>query len=117
MTTMTTHPAARVASTKSSDIQYDLLTASLRTSICGCGGDDCATYIARGALKTDGRYTMPQAPSTTLLAMAKRSLVTIDKIGGRIVGAYVTDLGRRVQRQTAERLAYAERTARIVAGR
>jgi len=110
---MTTHPAGRLPSTAINEAQYDLLTAALRGLSCYCG--ECSVYITRGALCIDDRFT--SAPSTTLLAMAKRSLVTIDKIGARIVGAYVTDLGRRVQRQQAERLAWAERTARIVAGR
>jgi len=104
---------ARVTSTKSNDVQYDLLTAALRGLVCTC--EECGAYILRGKLCTDERAV--SAPSTTLLALAKRSLVVLDKSGARIVGAYVTDLGRRVQHETALRMAYAERTARIVEGR
>jgi hypothetical protein len=112
MTTMTLPNTARIASTKLDvDRPYDVLTAALRGLTCDCG--DCAAYILRGALKPGEA----QAPSTTLLALAKRSLVVLDKSGARIVGAYVTDLGRRVQAETAWRMAYAERTARIVHGR
>lgn len=103
--------AARKQSTKSNDVQYDVLTAALRSVACNCG--ECVAYVRRGALCTD-RDRFPSAPSTTLLALAKRSLVVLDKDGARIVGAYLTDLGQREQYRRAVLQAYAERTARIV---
>lgn len=113
MTTMSLPAAARVASTKGTDPQYDVITAALREAICDCGSPDCMPVIRRGQLSV---YRHAAAPSTTLLAMAKRGFVVLDKTGARIVGAYVTDLGRRWQREHAIAKAYAERTARIVAG-
>lgn len=113
---MTLPISARKPSTKSNDVQYDVLTAALRSLACNCGGVDCMAYVTRGALHTE-RDHFPSAPSTTLLALAKRSLVVLDKSGARIVGAYVTDLGRREQYRRAVLQAHAERTARIVQGR
>lgn len=111
MTTTAIAPSARIASTRANDPQFMILTAALRKQACHC--NDCGAYIVRGSVNS----ACVAASSATLLALAKRSLVVLDKCGGRIVGAYVTDLGRRTQRQMAERMAWDERTARIVAGR
>lgn len=113
MTTMTIHHTARITSTKGSNPQFDLITAALRRAPCLCFSEDCAPYIVRGGRDS----ACVAASSTTLLAMAKRGFVTLDKCGARIVGAYVTDLGRRWQLREATAKAYAERTARIVEGR
>ena len=107
---MTMHPAARVASTKGTSPQYDVLTAALRAVTCQCPDCLAYAYVSRGTLSA----ALRQAPSTTRLAMAKRGFVTIDKCGARIVGAYVTDLGRRWQAREAEAMGWAERTTRIV---
>lgn len=105
--------AARIASTKGSDFQYRIITAALRQAPCACGDVDCMPFIKRGTL---ARFGAVQAPSTTLLAMAKRGFVVLDRRDARIVGGYVTALGRRWQRREAEMMAWAERTARIMAG-
>jgi hypothetical protein len=91
MTTMTLPKPASGTATKATDTQHAILSVAVLIWIaegrCCCG--DCWPYIERGALR-DGR-----APSTTLLAMAKRGYVNLIKRGPRIEGAYVTDLGRR----------------------
>ena len=86
MTTMTLPKPAKGTATKASDTQHAILSLAHVTA-CYCG--DCLPYVERGALR-DGR-----APSTTLLAMAKRGFVSLVKHNGRITGAYVTSLGLR----------------------
>lgn len=80
---------AKGTATKASDTQYEVLRAALAGLKCQCRGDDCTAYIRRGALE-DGH-----APITTLIAMAKRGFVRLDKVKHKIVGAWMLPAGRR----------------------
>ena len=71
--------------TAMSEPQYRLLVAAIAASSCKCGDVDCLAYIRRG----DG------APLPMLNAMAKRGFVRLDKIGFKVRGAWVLDLGVR----------------------
>lgn len=97
---------ARGTQTDVSGPQYQLMRAALDAT--------GAAFVARGKLDIDG--AVPSAPSSILFALAKRDFVTLAKIGHRVIGAWVTDLGvRKVAELDAEH-ARRERVAAAVRG-
>lgn len=87
--------------TKASDPQHRVLAGAMESA----GG-----YIRRGKL-ADGR-----APSTVLLAMAKRDFVRLDMDGFVIKGAWITELGARKRHELDAAEAERQRVARAVRG-